>query len=128
MEFVRIVLRFSILSSIEKIEQLDTTNSGGEDMVRLGNPDIATVLEIYYTCPEIGNKEIMQLWGGRISKPSIVKLKDLARKQMREDGKLAFRPTYVNTKSAYKAWGIDVFEVEEGFKKLQKLKLIKTTI
>lgn len=96
-------------------------------MIRLANPDLAMVIEIYYSCPEIGNKEIRQLWNGKISSPSIVKLKDLAREQMAKDGKLAFRPGYVNTKSAFKAWGINIVEVEEGFKKLQKLKLVGTT-
>lgn len=96
-------------------------------MIRLANPDLATVLEIYYTCSEIGNKEIQQLWGGHISKPSIVRLKNLAREQMEKDGKFASRPTYVNTKSAFKAWGIDITEAEEGFKKLQKLKLVEAT-
>lgn len=96
-------------------------------MVRLANPDLATVIEIYYSCAEIGNSEIKRLWGGKISRPSIVKLKNLAREQMREDNKPALRPNYVNTKSAYKAWGIDIVEVEEGFKKLQKLKLVGAT-
>lgn len=96
-------------------------------MVRLANPDLATVIEIYYSCTEIGNSEIKRLWGGKISRPSIVKLKNLAREQMREDNKPALRPNYVNTKSAYKAWGIDITEVEEGYKKLQKLKLVGAT-
>lgn len=47
---------------------------------------------------------------------------------MDKDGKLAFRPGYVNTKSAFTAWGIDITEVEEGFKKLQKLKLAGNVI
>ena len=104
---------------------------GGVDMSgmpRVPNCTPETALIIYHSYPEIGNAQIRELFGEGLSPSTISKLKVLARKQMREDGKLAFRPTYVNTKSAYKAWGIDVFEVEEGFKKLQKLKLIKTTI
>ena len=65
-------------------------------MVRLANPDLATVIEIYYSCAEIGNSEIKRLWGGKISRPSIVKLKNLAREQMREDNKPALRPNYVH--------------------------------
>lgn len=93
-------------------------------MLRLANPDLATVIEIYHSCSEIGNSEIIKLWGGKISRPSIVRLKNLAREQMRKDNKLAFRPTYVNTKSAYKAWGIDIVEAENGYKHLQELKLV----
>ena len=93
-------------------------------MIRIKNPNLSVALKIYYTYPEIGNAEITRLFNGHISRPSIVKLKELAREQMDKDDKLAFRPTYVNTKSAFKAWGIDISETEEGFKKLQKLKLI----
>lgn len=96
-------------------------------MVRLANPDLATAIEIYYSCAEIGNSEIKRLWSGKISRPSICRLKNLAREQMRADNKLSFRPNYVNTKSAYKAWGIDITEVEEGYRRLQKLKLVGAT-
>ena len=96
-------------------------------MPRVPNYAPATALIIYYSCNEIGNKEIRQLFGSQLSPNTIVRLKSLARKQMQEDSKLAFRPNVVNTKSAYKAWGIDITEVEEGYKKLQKLKLVGAT-
>lgn len=93
-------------------------------MPRIPNYEPATALIIYYSHNEIGNKEIRQLFGSQLSPNTIVRLKNLAREKMQEDNRLAFRPNVVNTKSAYKAWGIDIVEVEEGFKKLQKLKLV----
>ena len=93
-------------------------------MLRVRSPNLSTALIIYYSYSEIGNAQIRELFGSQLSPNTVVRLKNLAREQMDEDGKLAFRPDCVNTKSAFKAWGIDISEMEEGFKKLQKLKLI----
>lgn len=93
---------------------------------RIRCPDAKTALLIYYSYPEIGNAQIKELFGS-ISPNTIVRLKELAREQMTIDGKLAWRANYVNTQSAFKAWGLNVAELEESFKKLQKLKLISVT-
>lgn len=97
------------------------------EMPRIRCPDITTALIIYYSYSEIGNAQIKELFGSNMSPNTITRLKELAREQMNIDEKLAFRPGYVNTKSAFKAWGIDITEAEEGYKKLQKLKLVGAT-
>lgn len=96
-------------------------------MPRVRCSNIKTALLIYYSYSEIGNAQIKELFGERISPSTIVRLKELAREQMRIDDKPAFYPTCVNTKSAYKAWGIDIDAAESDYKHLQKLKLINTT-
>lgn len=93
-------------------------------MLRVRSPDPATALKIYYSYCEIGNAEIRQLFGSQLSPTTLVRLKDIAREQMDKDGKYAYRPTYVNTKSAYRAWGINIEEIESGYKKLQRLNLM----
>lgn len=94
-----------------------------QTMPRVRSPEPKDVLMIYNSYCETGNPQIRTLFG-QISGNTIVKLKNLAREQMDKDGKLAYRPGYVNTKSAYTAWGIDIAEAESGYKKLQRLKLL----
>ena len=97
-------------------------------MPRVRSPEPKETLTIYNSYSEISNSQIRMLFGRQLSGNTITKLKNLAREQMDKDGKLAFRPGYVNTKSAFTGWGIDITEVEEGFKKLQKLKLAGNVI
>lgn len=108
-----------------------TKESTEGSMPRIPNYVLETALIIYYSYSEIGNAQIQELFKrekskSRLSPNTVVKLKDIAKKQMRKDGKFAFRPNFVNTKSAFKAWGVNIPEIEDGYKKLQKLSLLKT--
>ena len=84
--------------------------------------DIETALRIFYQYPEIGTREMLLLFTQR-SKSTINRLKRLAQKQMLDD-KVHTRGMYkVNTKSAYKAWGIDIEDLENRRNKLLELGL-----
>jgi len=84
--------------------------------------NIDTAIYIYYRYPEIGTKEITQLFG-KYSKSSINRLKILAKKRMIEDSVYTHGMYKLNTVSAYKAWGIDIEDLEKRRDKLQKLGL-----
>jgi len=84
--------------------------------------DIDTAIAIYYRYPEIGTKEIAQLFR-KNSKSTISRLKKLAQRQMIEDSEYALGMYKLNTECAYKAWGIDVEDLEKRRNKLNKLGL-----
>ena len=84
--------------------------------------DIDTALRIFYRYPEIGTNEISQLFI-KNSKSTINRLKKIAQKQMLTDNILTHGMYKINTKSAYKSWGIDVRDLEERRNKLQELGL-----
>ena len=84
--------------------------------------DIETAIIIYYRYPEIGTKEISQLFC-KHSKSTISRLKKLAQQQMLADNMYTLGMYKLNTKCAYKAWRIDVDDLEKRRNKLQKLGL-----
>ena len=84
--------------------------------------DIDTAIAIYYKCPEISTKEIVQLFS-KHSKSTVNKLKKLAQRRMIEENVYIHGMYTVNTYCAYKAWGIDVEDLEKRRNKLQKLGL-----
>lgn len=83
--------------------------------------DMRTALYIYWNYPEIGNKEIQALFGISSSNAT-AKYKKIALDYMTEQGVSARGYTCVNTKAAYEAWGIDVADLEERLKRIQRLK------
>jgi hypothetical protein len=84
--------------------------------------DISTVIKTYYLFPEIGNKEIKLIFGNK-SSATVSKLKKLAKKSMYENNVLTHGLYKVNTESAYRAWGIDIKDLEKRMKKLHELNL-----
>lgn len=91
-------------------------------MCSKGIVSIDTALKIYYSMPEIGNKEIRELFGPMSSK-TMVSLKREALEEMTVRGVKGFRNYTVNTEVAYAVWGIDVEDLEKRRKKLQALGL-----
>jgi len=94
-------------------------------MIKINIPQITnidTAIKIYYRYPEISTKEITQLFT-KHSKSTISRLKKLAQKKMLEDNIYIFGINKINTVCAYKAWGIDVEDLEKRRNKLQKLGL-----
>ena len=83
--------------------------------------DLKTCLRIYYTYPEIGNLEIMELFG--ISRATATLLKKPVRKVQIENGIMVLSKTNIHTETAFKVWGIDVNDIEHRLKKLEKLGL-----
>jgi len=84
--------------------------------------DIDTAISIYYRYPEISSKEITQIFKKR-SKATVSRLKKLAQKRMIEDNVYSYGMYKINTECAYRAWGIDVEDLEKRRSKLQKLGL-----
>ena len=84
--------------------------------------DIDTAILIFYRYPEISTKEIIQLFN-KCSKSTVSRLKKLAYRQMIEDEKYTLGMYKINTESAYRAWGIDVEDLEKRRSKLNRLGL-----
>lgn len=84
--------------------------------------DIDTALRIYYTYPEIGNKEIQQLFG-TIGKSTIIAHKKAVQVKQIEDNIRTSQKNTVNTECAFKVWGIDVDDLERRREKLKSLNL-----
>lgn len=88
--------------------------------------DINTILRIYYENPELGTAEIKELFGN-IAPSTITKLRNDARAETARQEKkiLTFGSYTVNTEMAFKAWHIDVEDLERRRQKLQKLNLLE---
>lgn len=83
------------------------------------NPDIKTALQMYYTKPEIGTYDIIELFS--VSKTKAQKMKNEVRKVMAEKGVKVWLPHSVNTKVAYEMWGLNITDLEARLEKLQSL-------
>lgn len=84
--------------------------------------DIDTALYIYYRYPEIGNKEIKELFGGLGSASLVNYKKAVIEEQIVQDITTSQLHT-VDTETAYKVWGIDISKLEKRREKLRKLGL-----
>lgn len=91
---------------------------GGEKM---RNPDIELAVRLYYESIEIGSQEIMQLYS--CSPATAKKKKEQALDLMAEEKKRPCLRAHVNTRIAFRAWGIDIADFENRLKKLRSLKL-----
>ena len=83
------------------------------------NPDIKTAVQIYYTKPEIGTNEIMELFSVKGTKA--LQMKNEVRKVMAEKGVKVWLPHSVNTEVAFEVWGLNITDLETRLKKLQRL-------
>jgi len=77
---------------------------------------------VYYGYSEIGNKEIVTLFG-KLSSATITRLKKLAKAEMLNQEVASYRLYAVNTKIAFEVWGIDFADLEKRQRKLTELKL-----
>lgn len=87
---------------------------------RITNIDEA--LRIYYTYSEIGNKDIMNLFG-RLSSATVSRLKRAVKEEMGKRDILSYGLYKINTSVAYGVWGIDIADLEKRRKKLRELEL-----
>lgn len=81
---------------------------------------IDTALRIYYTHSELGNKEIMALFG-RLSSATVSRLKKAVKTEMHHQNIKAYGANNVNTAVAYDVWGINANDLEKRWKKLKEL-------
>lgn len=87
---------------------------------------IETAIDLYYSRLELSNSDIVRLFGS-IGAETIIRLKDAAKETMNDEGIYLLNPRYVNTTCAYKAWGIDITDLERRLIRLQELNLRPTT-
>ena len=83
---------------------------------------LENALKIYYENVEIGNKEIIILFGNR-STATISRLKKLVKAEMIKRNMPAFSTFKVNTAIAFEVWGIDIADLEKRLYKLKELSL-----
>ncbi len=83
--------------------------------------NVETAVLTYYAKVSLSNKDIKDLFGN-ISSSTVYKLKLKAKAQQEEDERMSYNSSTVDTESAYKAWGLDIDELERRLTKLRKLK------
>lgn len=84
--------------------------------------DIEYAVRLYNSKPEISSKEIKKLFGVK-SDEVVARLKEQARKVMREKGAECWNPRSVDTECAYIAWHLNIDKLEKMCLKLKKLNL-----
>ncbi|MCD8327672.1 MAG: hypothetical protein LUC25_01095 [Ruminococcus sp.] len=87
-------------------------------------PDVKTAVDFYDMYPELGTKEICELFDS--SSGTARALKKKAKQQMVVDNTYTFIPGNVETTSAYKAWGIDINNYRRRYERLKKNGMIKS--
>ena len=87
--------------------------------------DIETAVRIYYEKIELSSKDIQELFPGAKGASTITRLKGKARERMAEEGALVYNSRCVNTEVAFRAWGLDIEDLEKRLAKLRRLKLHK---
>lgn len=84
---------------------------------------VETAIRIYYAKPEMNNADIKELFGD-MSSATVARLKDRAKKTMLDEGIEAWGCYAVNTNAAYKAWGLDIGDLEKRYAKLKKYGMV----
>ncbi len=82
--------------------------------------NIETAIRLYYERIELSNSDIRELFGN-LSSTTMVKLKKKAEEVMTEENIMRWNTLCVNTEAAYKAWGLDIADLERRQKKLVAL-------
>ncbi len=81
---------------------------------------IETAIRLYYERIELSNSDIKELFGS-IGSATISKLKKKAEEVMTEENITRWNTRHVNTEAAYKAWGLDIADLERRQKRLVAL-------
>ena len=88
--------------------------------------DIGNALEIYYNRMTLSYADTRELFRGsgrgQLSTSTLAKLFELARQDQAEHNILPRNPRHVNTDSAFRAWGLDVEEMEKKYTRLKKIR------
>ena len=85
---------------------------------------IDTALKIFYTYPEIGNKQLRELFGENTSSATIERYKKAVREKQAERNILTNGCYTINTEVAYEVFGIDISDLERRRSKLIKLGML----
>ena len=82
--------------------------------------DIETAVKMYYEKIELNSEDIRELFGVN-NASAVSRLKRQARDQMAKDNVQAFCTYSVDTVCAYRAWRLDIDDLERRYRKLQKI-------
>lgn len=77
-------------------------------------------ISLFYEKTELNNSDI-QLLFGKLSSSTIARLKNKARQQMDKDNVPSWNFRMVNTRSAFKAWGLDIDDLEYRYSKCKAI-------
>lgn len=103
-----------------KEEMVRSEKRRKEEMVRIPQiKSLETAIRIYYEKIELKNADIMELFGVHMSSGKLIKLKELAKEIMDEENILSYDATAVNTDAAFRAWGLNIDDIERRLKKLK---------
>ena len=86
--------------------------------------DVPTAVRVFWEYPELGNAQIEELFGSR-SPNTVSRLKKAAWELMREEGSFVTNAARVPTATAYRAWGLNIKDLEEREKKLRRYSVAK---
>ena len=81
---------------------------------------IEKAIELYYSKISLNSHDIAELFGG-ISNGTVCRLRKLARIEMKNSGLPIWDSVHVNTEAAYRAWGLEISDLENRYKKLKDL-------
>lgn len=99
-----------------------STQTAGKVRVRIPQiTDIETAIKLYYERIELSSSDIVKLFG-KIGASTVVKLKRKAREVMTEENTPIWNAQNVNTEAAFKAWGLDIADLEHRYKKISAMK------
>lgn len=91
------------------------------------NFDLETAIEMYYSQNELTTKDIQRLFGCAACTASALKkrVKEAVATLDKSERPLVFEAKNVNTEYAFRVWGLDVNEMEDKYKKLQRFRKLK---
>lgn len=85
---------------------------------------ISIAIRLFYAKTELTNSDIKTLFG-ELANSTIARLKDKVRQQMVEDNVTVWNAQRVNTAAAYKAWSLDINDLQMRYEKLKELVTIR---
>lgn len=85
--------------------------------------DLETAIKIYHERIELSNADIRKLFG-QMGSNKMSELKNIAREKMIQENAPIWNASYVRTECAYKAWGMDIKNLEYRYKKLKTMNLL----
>ncbi len=82
--------------------------------------DLGIAVRMYYEKRMLSSKDILTLFGGKHSGATITRLKKMAEEKMICDNVCFWNARMVDTETAFKAWGLDIANMEHRYAKLKK--------
>lgn len=89
-------------------------------MANLQIADLQTVVEVYYNSTVLGTKQIKQIF--KCSDSTANRKKREAQLEQEKTGIKPYSRSTVNTRIAYRVWGLDIKDLERRLEHYHKLK------